>query len=173
MREGGQEMKFFTDIKEGLSDVQNMIFEKNWNPFIRPLVLLLIVFIGVWYINGVANSKVLESQRKVEAKKAEAESARILEKAASDAKNYRASEAARAEKEAAESRDLYDAETLRICAELKKKYAQRRIGKGKICILGIPLIKIEFFANKQVYRFCRIPVLTKKFRMRENTGGCG
>ncbi len=57
--------------------------------------------------------------------------------------------------------------------ELKKKYAQRRIGKGKICILGIPLIKIEFFANKQVYRFCRIPVLTKKFRMRENTSSCG
>ena len=56
---------------------------------------------------------------------AEAESARILEKAASDAKNYRASEAARAEKEAAESRDLYDAETLRICAELKKKYADK------------------------------------------------
>lgn len=72
-------MKFFTDIKEGLSDVQNMLFEKNWNPFIRPLVLLLIVFVGVWYINGVANSKVLEAQRKVDAKKAEAESAKEYE----------------------------------------------------------------------------------------------
>lgn len=68
-------MKFFTDIKDGLADVQNMMFEKNWKPFVRPLILLLIVFAGVWYINGAANSKVLEAQRKVDAKKVEAESA--------------------------------------------------------------------------------------------------
>ena len=72
-------MKFITDMKEGLNDVQNMLFEKNWNPFIRPLVLLLIVFIAVWYVNGVAGSKVWEAQRKVDAKKAEAESAKEYE----------------------------------------------------------------------------------------------
>lgn len=69
-------MKFFTDMKEGLNDVQDMFSAGNYAPFIRPLVLLLIVFIGVYYINGMARSKVLEAQRKVDAKKAEAENAR-------------------------------------------------------------------------------------------------
>ena len=72
-------MKFFTDIKEGMSDVQNMLFEKNWTPFIRPLILLAIVFAGVWYIDGAANSKVMDARMKVEARKAEAESAKEYE----------------------------------------------------------------------------------------------
>ena len=69
-------MKFFDGLKDGVENIKNMLYEKNYMPFVRPLIALIIVFGVVYYMNGIAESKVFDMQRKVDAKKAEADSAK-------------------------------------------------------------------------------------------------
>jgi len=66
-------MRFFLDIKEGLIDIKNMLLEQNYRPFIRPVVVVLIVGIVVSILNNRAETKILEMRRKVDAQQAEVE----------------------------------------------------------------------------------------------------
>lgn len=66
-------MKFFYNIKDGLNDIKNMIFEQNYRPFIRPAVAVLVFGILVSILNNRATTNVLEVQRKVDAQRAEVE----------------------------------------------------------------------------------------------------
>lgn len=69
-------MKFFNNLKDGIDNIKNMLYEKNYMPFLRPIIAVVIVFGIIYYFNGIAQSKVVETQRKVDAKKAESDSAR-------------------------------------------------------------------------------------------------
>ena len=69
-------MSFFTNMKEGFEAIGNMLYEKNYKPFLRPLIVVLVVFGIVYYFNSLIEGKVQSAVNKVEAKKAEAESAK-------------------------------------------------------------------------------------------------
>ncbi|MDR0952620.1 MAG: hypothetical protein LBM71_00260 [Elusimicrobiota bacterium] len=68
-------MKFFTNMKEGLNDISNMLLEKNYKPFLRPLVLLIVLLFLMNLVNKHVNSQVEVIRQKVAAQKAEADNA--------------------------------------------------------------------------------------------------
>lgn len=69
-------MNFFEGLKDGFDNIQNMLYEKKYTSFVRPIVVLAIIFGVVYYLNGTAETKVMETQRKADAKKAEADNAK-------------------------------------------------------------------------------------------------
>ncbi len=66
-------MRFITDIQDGLIDIKNMLLEQNFRPFIRPVLVVLMVAIVVSILNNRSETKILEMKRKVEAQQAEVE----------------------------------------------------------------------------------------------------
>lgn len=66
-------MKFIEQLKSGLMDIQVMIRDGNLKPFLRPLLLGVIVFVLVWFLNKGTLSRLAEMRRKTDAQKAEIE----------------------------------------------------------------------------------------------------
>lgn len=66
-------MSFFGDIKDGLTDVKNMLMEGNYKPFINPLICVVVVGILVYFLNGSAVEKVNSEKKKIEALRAESD----------------------------------------------------------------------------------------------------
>jgi len=62
---------FFESIKDGFVDVRNMFLEGNYKPFLKPLVVLIVVLVVLKFLNGNAKSSVAEVRNRVEAEKAE------------------------------------------------------------------------------------------------------
>jgi hypothetical protein len=62
---------FIKDIQTGISDAKNMLIEKQYKPFLLPLVILFIVFFSCRYINGIALERVTVIKDKIEAQNAE------------------------------------------------------------------------------------------------------
>ena len=73
-------MSFFTNMKDGFEAIANMLNEKNFKPFLRPLILVLVVFGIVYYLNGMTESRLQSASDRVDAKRAEAESATEYQK---------------------------------------------------------------------------------------------
>lgn len=65
--------EFFMDIKDGMMDVKNMLLESNYTPFIRPVVVLLVIGFLLNFVNGKAQDGVRKVRNTVEAQRAEVE----------------------------------------------------------------------------------------------------
>ncbi len=64
---------FFGNIKAGLSDVKNMALERNYKPLIRPIIAIVLAYMGVNFLNGFALEKLGDTRQKMEAQKVEAD----------------------------------------------------------------------------------------------------
>ncbi len=65
-------MKFADKLKEDLSNIKVLILDRNWKLFLRPVLVILAVFLLVGYLNRNYQDKVSIIQRKIEAQQAEA-----------------------------------------------------------------------------------------------------
>lgn len=66
-------MKFFNQIKEIFVSINVLIQERNYKPFVRPLIIIIGVFFIVNYFNNLAQDRVSDIKKKIEAQQAEFE----------------------------------------------------------------------------------------------------
>lgn len=66
-------MNFFSDIRDGINDVKNMLMEGNYKPFLNPLICVVAVAILVSFLNKSAVRKVSDEKKKIEALVAESD----------------------------------------------------------------------------------------------------
>lgn len=59
------------NIKDSLADIKNMILEYNYKPFILPIVIVVVLYFLLSYLNTGATQMVTEVRNRVEAQKAE------------------------------------------------------------------------------------------------------
>jgi hypothetical protein len=62
---------FIKNIKAGLADAKNMLLEKQYKPFLLPLIILVAVFFSCRYINESVLKQVSVIKGKIEAQNAE------------------------------------------------------------------------------------------------------
>lgn len=66
-------MMRISDIKAGLTDASTMIKDRNFKPFLRPLLVLSIVIVIAWFLHEGTSSQITDMRRKAEAQAAEDE----------------------------------------------------------------------------------------------------
>ena len=59
------------NIKGSLADIKNMVLEYNYKPFVLPIVIVVVLYFALTYLNKGATQMVTEVRNKVEAQKAE------------------------------------------------------------------------------------------------------
>ena len=69
-------MNFISKIRQDIKNFQVLIEERNWKPFLRPALIVLVVFLVVNFFNGKAKDTVANIKKKIEAQKVEAENER-------------------------------------------------------------------------------------------------
>ena len=69
-------MKFFSKLKEELYNIQVLIQDRNFKPFLRPLVGIVLVFLLVNFLNNNAEEKVAVIKKRIEAQQAESDNER-------------------------------------------------------------------------------------------------
>ncbi len=69
-------MNFITKIKDDIKNLQILIEERDFKPFIRPVVIILIVFLVANYFNNKATETVSSIKKRIEAQQVEAENER-------------------------------------------------------------------------------------------------
>lgn len=62
-----------SDLKTGITDVSTMIKDRNFKPFLRPLLMLSIVVVIAWFLHEGTSSQITDMRRKAEAQAAEIE----------------------------------------------------------------------------------------------------
>ena len=65
-------MKFVNKLKEDINNIKVLVLDRNWKLFFRPLLVILVVFIFVKYLNSNYQDKVAVMEKKIEAQQAEA-----------------------------------------------------------------------------------------------------
>ena len=65
-------MKFVNKLKEDINNIKVLVLDRNWKLFLRPLLVILVVFIFVKYLNSNYQDKVAVMEKKIEAQQAEA-----------------------------------------------------------------------------------------------------
>ena len=61
------------DFKNGIHDASAMIKDRNFKPFLRPLLVLIVVVIIAWFLHQGTSAQIVDMKRKAEAQAAELE----------------------------------------------------------------------------------------------------
>ena len=69
-------MKFINKIKEDIYNIGVLIQDRNYKPFLRPALIILLVFFIVYLLNNNAKENVRIIQKKIEAQQAESDNER-------------------------------------------------------------------------------------------------
>lgn len=69
-------MKFLDTLKEDIKNLQILFEERDFKPFLRPIIVILGVFLVVQFFNNNAKEKVNTIKKRIEAQQAEAENER-------------------------------------------------------------------------------------------------
>ena len=80
-------MNFLNMLKEQFSNIQVLIQDRNFKPFIRPIVAVVLVFFLVNLLNNNAKDKVAIIQKRIEAQQAEVDNEREYRTAKSKYQN--------------------------------------------------------------------------------------
>lgn len=80
-------MKFLNMLKEQFSNIQVLIQDRNFKPFIRPIVAIVLVFFLINLLNNNARDKVAIIQKRIEAQQAEVDNEREYRTAKSKYQN--------------------------------------------------------------------------------------
>lgn len=80
-------MKFLNMLKEQFNNIQVLIQDRNFKPFIRPIVAIVLVFFLVNLLNNNARDKVSIVQKRIEAQQAEVDNEREYRTAKSKYQN--------------------------------------------------------------------------------------
>ena len=62
-----------SDLKAGMTDAATMLKDRNLNPFLRPLLVLLVVIVVAWFLHQGTSAQISDMRRKSEAQAAEVE----------------------------------------------------------------------------------------------------
>lgn len=81
-------MNFISKIKEDIKNFQVLIEERNFKPFIRPAIIILVVFLVVNYFNNRATETVAGIKKRIEAQQVEAENERDYKAAKTRYQNF-------------------------------------------------------------------------------------
>ena len=62
-----------SDLKAGITDAATMVKDRNFKPFLRPLLVLSIIIVIAWFLHEGTSSQITDMRRKAEAQAAEVE----------------------------------------------------------------------------------------------------
>ncbi len=62
-----------SDLKNGMSDAVSMMRDNNFRPFLRPLLVLIVVMVAAWFLHKGTASQISDMRKKADAQAAEAE----------------------------------------------------------------------------------------------------
>lgn len=65
--------KIINDMKTGMTDAATMLKDRNLNPFLRPILALLVVIVIAWFLHQGTSAQIADMRRKSEAQTAEIE----------------------------------------------------------------------------------------------------
>ena len=61
------------DLKNGMTDASTMIKDKNFKPFIRPALVLIVIIVLAWFLHQGTSAQIKDMRKKAEAQAAEME----------------------------------------------------------------------------------------------------
>ena len=62
-----------SDLKLGMNDASTMIKDRNFKPFLRPFLVMIVIVIIAWFLHEGTSAQIIDMKRKAEAQAAEVE----------------------------------------------------------------------------------------------------
>ncbi|MBO4707317.1 MAG: hypothetical protein J5594_02000 [Elusimicrobiaceae bacterium] len=66
-------IKKLKELKHGMSDIVSMVRDRNFQPFLRPLLILIVIMIAAWFLHKGTSKQISDMRKKAEAQAAEAD----------------------------------------------------------------------------------------------------